>query len=165
MCRCVLAFSIARCIKHCICCTVSYTLVPELFFIFLLLAKRRARVAVSGLVFTTSRLSHAEKKRREKSRNTSGIWVCLIMINEIGRSRRRAGDVMSCTSMCVGSEKSVRRGSLCNENKEHFLHLFLWQGKAPGTGGGPYHDIRGGKENAARHRWEERRMLLLLEMT
>ena len=39
-------------------------------------------------------------------------FVALYHINEIGR---RAGDVMSYTSLFVGREKSVRRGSLCNK--------------------------------------------------
>ena len=67
--------------------------------------------------------------------------------------------------------------------KGHVLHLFLWQRKAPGTGGGGAclrclaltsmsdrflqrrYDLRGGEENAFRHRCEEWRMLRLLEMT
>ena len=48
-------------------------------------------------------------------------FVALYHINEIGR---RAGDVMSYTSLFVGREKSVRCGSLCNE-RTRLLLIFL----------------------------------------
>ena len=53
--------------------------------------------------------------------------VYIIYINE---RRRRAGDVISYTSLFVGREKSLRCGSLCNERTR------LAPIKAPGAEGG-----------------------------
>ena len=57
-------------------------------------------------------------------------FVALYHKNELGR---RAGDVMSYTSLFIGREKRVRRGSHCNEKTR--LAPTLWQRKAPGAGG------------------------------
>ena len=59
--------------------------------------------------------------------------------------RRRAGDVMPYR------ETIVRHGSLCNERTRFFFATAVWYTR--------------GKENAARHRCEERIILKLLEMT
>ena len=116
-------------------------------------------------------------------------FVALYHINEI---RRRAGEMMSYTSLFFNRsrEKSVRRGSLCN-GRTPFAPISVttesyrgdsgWWGGG-GVGGrlpvvfGPDQymsrrffqrrfDIRGGEENAARHRCEKRKMLRLLEIT
>ena len=63
-------------------------------------------------------------------------FIALCHINEI---RRRAGDVMSYTSLFVGSETSLRHGSLCNE-RTRFAPFSVRTGKLPepwrGWGGG-----------------------------
>ena len=103
-------------------------------------------------------------------------FVALYHIDEIGS---RAGDAMSCASLFVGREKSVRCGSLCNERTR--LALISVTSESSRSGGAclrcmaltslsrrflqRLYDKRGGEENASRHRCEERRMLRLLEMT
>ena len=110
-------------------------------------------------------------------------FVALYHTNEI---RGRAGDVMSrYTSLFVGREKSVRRGSLSNERTRFSpISVTMESSRNRGGGGGGWgclrclalisksrtflqrrYDIRGREENAARHRCEERTMLKLLEMT
>ena len=41
--------------------------------------------------------------------------VAFVALYHINKTERRAGDVMSYTSLFIGREKSVRRGSHCNE--------------------------------------------------
>ena len=115
-------------------------------------------------------------------------FVILYDINKIGR---RAGDGMLYASLFVGREKSVRCGSLFNERTrlapisvttELKLPKQGWLSGAGGEGVDAClrcltltsmsrrflqqrYDIRGGEENAYRHRCGERRMLRLLEMT
>ena len=92
------------------------------------------------------------------------------------------GDVMSYVSLFVGTcrEKSVRCGSLCNK-RARLAPISVTTESSRSPGGTCLRclaltsmsrtflqrrcDIRGGEENAVRHRCEERRMLRLLEMT
>ena len=69
-------------------------------------------------------------------------FIALCHINEI---RRRAGDVMSYTSLFVGSETSLRHGSLCNE-RTRFAPFSVTTGKLPEPrrGGGRSEEGRGG---------------------
>ena len=59
-------------------------------------------------------------------------FVALYHINEI---RRRAGDVMSYTSLFVGREKIVRRGSRCYERRR-FAPISVTTVSSRGRGGG-----------------------------
>ena len=60
-------------------------------------------------------------------------FVALYHINEIGR---RAGDVMSYTSLFVGRENRARRGSLCNE-RTRLAPLAVTTGSSRSRGKGP----------------------------
>ena len=84
-------------------------------------------------------------------------FVALYHKNEIGR---RAGDVMSYTSLFIGREKSVRRGSHCNERTR--LAPILWQRKAPGAGGRGLGLAYGVWPWPVCHVWEEQSTVAIL---